>query len=426
MTRLITNLGRNRRIVAIVTSAALTWGTIEAFAWLISPSQETLTAEGRELFEHEWKPNDPLAGEGDGLGPVFNANSCVACHSLGGVGGAGENRHNVTAFTVLPNRNDPSMHGGVVHASATSEFFLESTDTLDRLFPIIPGGTKVVGGCQVSFEDFNPVAIESINTPALFGAGLIDEISGWSIRGQAWGRGVKSVGQELHGKFDGTMGKVRVLPDGRVGKFGWKAQFATLEEFVATACAVEVGLSNSYRRQDAPGEHAPDADAELDMTSRQLHALVTFCRTRDRPQQIMPETNNAVAVVMHGEDMFKSVGCADCHVPNLGDIEGIYSDLCLYEVAPADDPGYFRELEVPLPNDVPSLSEWKTPPLWGVADTAPYMHDGSAATLEEAILAHDGEARHVTKRYKKDLTDDERAAIIEFLKTLKAPQFVGS
>ena len=422
MTQFYAGLDRNRRIIAVVGVLALVWGTVEAFAWLVRPSQEALTAEGRELFVHEWTPNDPLAGEGDGLGPVFNAKSCVACHSLGGVGGAGENRHNVSAFTVLPNRHSPRMFGGVVHASATSDLFLETTDSLHQLHPIIPGGTKVIGGCTVRFEDFDPVVTDSINTPALFGAGLIDEISGWSIQSQAWGQGFKAVGQELKGEFNGTMGDVRMLRDGRIGRFGWKAQFATLEEFVATACAVEVGLSNSYRRQDAPREHVPDADAELDMTSRQLHSLVTFCRTLDRPRQVMPETNDEIAVVLHGEELFESIGCADCHVPNLGGVEGIYSDLCLYDVAPPEEPGYFRELEVPLPTDAPELSEWKTPPLWGVADSAPYMHDGSAPTLADAIHAHDGEARHVTKRYKKELNDDERSAIIKFLKTLRAPE----
>jgi CxxC motif-containing protein (DUF1111 family) len=416
------NLDRQRRIVAAATALVLTWGTVEAFAWLISPSQEVLSAEGRELFVHEWQLNDPLAGGGDGLGPVFNQNSCVACHSVGGVGGAGENRHNVTAFTVLPNRNDENMHGGVIHANATVERLLETQETLTRLFPIIPQGTKVIGGCQVRFEDFDPVQIETINTPALFGAGLIDEISGWSIRSQAWGHGVRSVGQELAGRFDGTMGKVRVLPDGRIGKFGWKAQFATLKEFVATACAVEVGLSNSYRRQDAPSQHAPDADAELDMTSRQLHSLVTFCRLLDRPTRQFPDSVEERVLAHRGEKLFTSIGCTDCHVPNLGGVDGIYSDLCLYSIAAPDDPGYFRELEIPLPHNVPALNEWKTPPLWGVADSAPYLHDGSAATLEEAITAHHGEARHVAKRYRKKLDNDGRRAIIEFLKTLKAPR----
>ena len=59
---------------------------------------------GRDLFLHEWTPRDPLAGGGDGLGPVFNASSCVACHKQGGVGGSGSLEHNVTIFTRAPKK----------------------------------------------------------------------------------------------------------------------------------------------------------------------------------------------------------------------------------------------------------------------------------------------------------------------------------
>src|SRR5439155_26410622 len=65
-------------------------------------------AEGRELFEHEWVPNDPLA-RGDGLGPVFNARSCASCHFQGGLGGAGGLEHNALSFEVFPRPNDPTF-----------------------------------------------------------------------------------------------------------------------------------------------------------------------------------------------------------------------------------------------------------------------------------------------------------------------------
>src|SRR5690349_18940066 len=65
--------------------------------------------EGRELFLHEWQAGDPLA-RGDGLGPVFNARSCAACHFQGGAGGGGPNAVNVTAFEVLPTTADPALH----------------------------------------------------------------------------------------------------------------------------------------------------------------------------------------------------------------------------------------------------------------------------------------------------------------------------
>ena len=65
-------------------------------------------------------------------------------------------------------------------------------------------------------------------------------------------------------------------------------------------------------------------------------------------------------------------------------------------------------------------SEWKTPPLWGVADSAPYFHDGGSATLEHAILRHGGDAKTVTAAYKT-LPPADQAALVAFLRTLKAP-----
>lgn len=412
---------RRRRVIGITVALVTLWGVSQGFAWLIAPSEGELTAEGRELFIHEWIPNDPLAGDGDGLGPVFNANSCVACHSQGGAGGAGGNKHNVRAFSVLPNRNDPNMYGGVVHANATAEHLLETDEQVQRIHPIIPGGVTVIGNCQVRLEDFNPIEFGEINTPALYGIGLIDEISDWTIRRNSWGQSLSALGKEFKGDFDATMGKVRVLPDGRVGKFGWKAQFATVEEFVATACAVEVGLSNSYRRQDQPRKFTSNPDAADDMTGHQLDSLTTFCLTLERPELIPPSDAKGRQAVVRGQQVFTEIGCAECHTPDLGGVKGLYSDLCLHIIADPDHNGYVREPEVPLPSNVPALNEWKTPPLWGVADSAPYMHDGSARTLEDAIKAHGGDAKHTRKRYNESISERDRRALLAFLKALRVP-----
>jgi hypothetical protein len=64
--------------------------------------------------------------------------------------------------------------------------------------------------------------------------------------------------------------------------------------------------------------------------------------------------------------------------------------------------------------------EWRTPPLWGVRDSAPYLHDGRAATLEEAIRAHGGEAEAVVEKFRA-LTAMERDSMLTFLGTLAAP-----
>ena len=75
--------------------------------------------------------------------------------------------------------------------------------------------------------------------------------------------------------------------------------------------------------------------------------------------------------------------------------------------------------QVPVPDSHPLASEWKTPPLWGVAETAPYLHDGSAATLRHAIEAHAGQAKSIRERFNKVSLDDQNA-VIRFMESLKA------
>ncbi len=83
-------------------------------------------------------------------------------------------------------------------------------------------------------------------------------------------------------------GRPRVLPDGRVGKFGWKAQFASLEDFVAAACANEIGLGNPKMTQAVPiGHNYPDVPADLDR--EQFRDLVAFVDTLARPVEIAPK-----------------------------------------------------------------------------------------------------------------------------------------
>ena len=100
--------------------------------------------------------------------------------------------------------------------------------------------------------------------------------------------------------------------------------------------------------------------------------------------------------------MFGQIGCAVCHTPDLGGVAGVYSDFLLHRVAnpSGQGSGYAEVPSVPLPDDHPLPDEWKTPPLWGVADSAPYFHDGGSPTLEAAIRRHKGDAASVTKAFE--------------------------
>ena len=389
------------------------------------PSDEALAA-GKTLFEHDFTVNDPLCGEGDGLGPVFNETSCVACHFLGGVGGAGPNEFNAIAFEVFPVPGRSKIVAGGIHAHATNEAFSESRDVLDDRFPSIPGAIRVVNGCSTQTQDFDPLQVEELNTPALFGVGLIEEISSAAIAMHGAKRSIGKVSREFEGQFGGTgMGRVRVRSGNRIGKFGWKGQFATVEEFVANACAMELGLTNPKVAQPIPRMYAEDEDAKLDMNRQQLYELVSFVKSLPAPEQILPEDKRRRNAAILGEQLFTSVGCADCHVKSIGGVEGVYSDFHLYEVEHEESADDYVEPdfdpEFTLPFDHPRPGEWQTPPLWGVADSAPYFHDGKSPTLDAAIKRHGMDGAFARDNFNK-LNAQGRYAVIEFLKTLRAPR----
>jgi CxxC motif-containing protein (DUF1111 family) len=258
----------------------------------------------------------------------------------------------------------------------------------------------------------------SINTPTLFGAGEIDRISELTIRGHYAQRMLARAQKELEYEFNTpSPGRVRILPDGRIGKFGWKAQFATLEEFVANACAVEVGLSTPTRKQHAPKLHKEDEKAQPDLNHRQFRQLVSYVADLPAPGQIPSTSPASQAQVTRGQELFTSVGCAVCHTPDLGGAKGVYSDFCLHDITDPDQSGYTFEPQVPVPEAYPRPSEWKTPPLWGVSQTAPYLHDGSAATLADAIESHSGQSHSVREKYRR-LSETDRRAVIQFLQSL--------
>jgi mono/diheme cytochrome c family protein len=399
--------------------------------WVVTPGMPVLSAPrasvavkeaGLALFEHDWKPSDPLAG-GDGLGPVFNERSCVACHFQGGVGGGGDVKHNVSSFEVHPVPGRAEVTGGILHSFALSKDCRESPTGLHDFFAVVPGGLKIVGGCTIETRDFDPVRLHSVNSIALFGAGWIDRISGKSIVHQSRSRSFAAIGKELLADLNGIRpGRPRVLPDGRIGKFGWKAQFATLEEFVASACANELGLGNPMMEQAKPWAHVAYDKVKADLDRTQFRSLVAFVDTLPRPTAVVPPEANERAVVERGEMLFGRVGCVACHTPEIAGVSGIYGDFLLHRVADTRvlGSGYAEVPSTPLPDGHPLPDEWKTPPLWGVADSAPYFHDGGSPTLEAAILRHQADAAGVTRAYES-LPATDRAAIVGFLKSLKAP-----
>jgi CxxC motif-containing protein (DUF1111 family) len=462
-------------------------------------------AQGRELFTREWVPGDPGRRSGDGLGPMYNDTSCVACHNQGGVGGGGPASKNVDLLTavVTPVAGEPGhqfnsmsealrihlnaipggqkaeppkprvkgeaadrkplveFHGGFRNASSLvvhrfgpdANYESRRSEILDPFMRAMrqqknsmlrqPAEADAV---VVVLKRDQPrpfpnehghfTLIQSQRNPApLFGVGLIDSVPDAVLEAAA---------TQAHGRFPEIKGRVCRLADGRIGRFGWKAEQASLEDFVLTACAVELGLEVPGRHQgvkpDDPDYRAPG----LDLTGKECGALAEFIGSLPAPDESEPATERESQAIQSGRTSFERIGCAACHRPKLGATKGIYSDLLLHDLGDSLgnagsygsrllDPAARQDsvADAGLPQDpfttgpprpTPALRrEWRTPPLWGIRDSGPYLHDGRAETLEQAIALHGGEALMTRNRYFQ-LSREARIEVQSFLKSLVAPR----
>jgi hypothetical protein len=494
------------------------------------PSSEQLKL-GLELFTREWKPNDPRCHGGDGLGPVYNETSCVACHGQGGPGGAGPAGMNVEIISLIGgdivdvrskwnfdihgvNFNirtiwNPFMHGVnysgvvqvdipgiriqggvvkgavdlhvskdhalghfkngfVVSANGTTvkagEFDLRTDpgdgglvlscaegsikaksftlkpddDALMRIHPgliaapstvihhfgVDPGyaqwrshlkdqlpsprgmnrgGLTICGGRIVATER---------NSPPLFGLGLIDALPDDVL--------IATAEQEP----PEVRGRVSRMKSGRIGRFGWKAQTTNLREFVLGACANELGLEVPEHGQSfSPLAPAVRAKA-LDLSQDECDALVVYVQSLPAPVSLESSYSDAIEA---GRKSFETIGCADCHRPRLGNIEGIYSDLLIHDMGPelvsvTMTPYYgpTQKVDVPASSSLADGSEWRTPPLWGYRDSGPYLHDGRAENLHGVVRAHGGQASESSARFF-GLPLERRTQIEQFLNSMAAP-----
>ena len=216
-------------------------------------------------------------------------------------------------------------------------------------------------------------------------------------------------------------GRAAKLSHKRVGKFGWKANIGNLSEFVRVACANELGLGNPLQAQPASLSQPEYRPRGLDLTDQQCDQMTAFIASLPRPREVIPDSAAEAARAVAGKKHFKQIGCTNCHTPDLAEAQGIYSDLLLHEMGEGLGGGGFYGEEPPdSDGGSTSPSEWRTPPLWGVADSAPYLHDGRAATLAEAIKLHAGQAASSANRFT-GLSDVQQEELIAFLNTLRAP-----
>jgi CxxC motif-containing protein (DUF1111 family) len=398
---------------------------------------------GDSLFNQNWVTAPASTDARDGLGPVFNAQACSSCHVLDGRGVPpapnGDTvpiglllRLSVIGETATGAPAPDPVYGGQLQDRAILSVPAEGT--VDVTFTTIDGtygdGTPYVlvqPSYGVGDPQFGPrgedLMISPRLAPQVIGMGLLEAISEDDILGAA--DPDDDDGDDISGRpnfvWDDAAGEL-VL-----GRFGWKANVATVEQQVAAAFHGDLGITSSrHPDQECSADQVDCAAAigggERELTDEQLANVTFYGRTLSVPAMRDPES----AGVREGAALFDSFGCAACHTPTqrtgTTDVAVLseqvfhpYTDLLLHDMGPGLADG--------RPDFEATGQEWRTPPLWGlglVDDLAGerfLLHDGRAATLEEAILWHGGEGADAAAAFREAAVDDRRR-LISFLEAL--------
>jgi CxxC motif-containing protein (DUF1111 family) len=206
----------------------------------------------------------------------------------------------------------------------------------------------------------------------------------------------------------------------RVGRFGWKAHAPSLLHGAAEASFLEMGITSPFLPDDAcpQGDCAamgcdPVPDPEDD--GADVFLLADFMSLLAPP----PRSVAAAATVTEGRRVFDGIGCADCHTPRLRtgwhEVAALrnrafapYSDFLLHDMGALGDG---------IQQGDAGAREMRTAPLWGLRAGEAFLHDGRATTIEEAILAHDGQGAESRRRFR-DLEPEDEARLLAFLRSL--------
>ena len=404
------SLSATQRRVGYGLMAAILGG----FAWAACPGlppswgprvRVEAPGPGSEGSEGPRDQRDSIARGGAHV-PIFTAQTCAACHFQGGLGGGGNNRRGVVSAIPPAVAGRTDSRGRSIRLVAFADRSPAPFGSIESLLPV---KRQLLEEPRRLVDEHGGGRAELVNPPALFGLGLVDRLADRAIRRPDLREQPDRPGGGLAGA---APGRARILPDGRVGKFGRKAQFATLEEFLAAGCGHAAGPGHPARGSARPAARprpAPGPDHWRDP--------MAFVVDLPPPEAITPASAGDAAAARRGEARFAAVGCVACHTPDPGGLRAVYGDFRLHRL---DDRADTPTAAHPAANATPLAGEWRTAPLWGVADSAPYLHDGSAATLEAAIAGHGGDASAVRRAYE-GLDSGGRGDVVAFLRTLRAP-----
>lgn len=428
---------------------------------------------GHALFAKLWVSSPSSTKASDGLGPLFNARSCMRCHVNDGRGHPPEHADDsrVSMFLRL---SVPAPQTAALTEIEAYLADLDGANATPRTRPA-PGyggqlqdfaitGHVAEGRMEISYTEI-PVALAdgeadgevvmlrrpnyAISNPGygalpkdlqisprvatpMIGLGLLEAIPAQDLLAHA-------DPEDRDG--DGISGRPNVVWSERegapmLGRFGWKAGEPSVEHQSAAAFHGDIGISTPLfptafgdcTAEQVACRTAPDGagDARGDEIDQSGLDLVSFYA---RNLAVPARRDVDDPEVLRGKEMFYTSGCTSCHVPKFVThrLEGAtaapqsfqliwpYSDLLLHDMGP--------DLADNRPEGRATGSEWRTPPLWGIGLTAQvsgvtsYLHDGRARSLLEAVLWHGGEAQAARDAVSL-MSKSDRAALIRFLKSL--------
>ena len=344
--------------------------------------------------------------EHDGLGPVYNAQSCRECHQSVVTGGASQiteqrsGRQKQNGFFA-------SAGGTLIHSRATDARIVERPAYTDNVTTLRVSTNTLGAGFVESLSDATLLAVQKAQPAAMRGTAIPVPV--------------------LEAK--GVM---------RIGRFGWKSQHASIESFSADAYLNEMGITSPLFPEENTSDGRPvynyDHVADPEDDGIDVVAFADFIRATKAPAR-----GPITAAVQAGEQLFNSVGCNVCHTPTLitappntafnggkfvvpaalgNKIIHPYSDFLLHNVGTGDGIPVAPITEAaPVAETASSANQMRTAPLWGLRTRNRLMHDGLSFTTEDAIKRHGGQAAPVRAAF--DALDAKRKSLLQaFLDSL--------
>src|ERR1700675_1400261 len=378
----------------------------------------------------------------DGLGPLYNAQSCRECHQSPVSGAASQ----VTELRVGHQGPDGHFRNPEIPIAPGPEVIAGRSLVNDRA--ICPNAAFPNNEIQERVPETETIRTFRLSLN-LLGDGFVEAVADQTL--------IDLAAQQCKSSHRKICGQVLQVPiveapgQMSVGRFGWKDQHASLLSFAGDAYLNEMGITNRLQPDevtnvcnahsepnDTPG---PDGLSDIDHFAR-------FIRATKAPARDSQLASSALA--MKGNGLFEKIVCATCHVETLSTapagtkIDGgtftipaalgsitfhPYGDFLMHDLGTGD--GILQATREHYGNKVfqmmtgylskqdfeSSRNKIRTAPLWGVRLRPRLMHDGASLTLRDAIQRHRGEASHVSQQFDK-LKREDQEAIIEFLKSL--------